>query len=201
MRLFSYVVRYDFGFAPNPFHDWCTLADCKPRIRDSAKPGDWIMGTSSKGDGTGKTGKLVYAMQVDEVLSFDDYWNDPRFAFKRPNLRGSRMLQFGDNIYHHNSAKKWVQEDSHHSKNDGTPDERNIDRDTSADKVLVGRRFVYFGDSGPKIPEELSEAYPMSLVVPGPGHKCKFEKQQVADTVAWLESLGTGVQGRPRDWD
>ncbi|MFT8856617.1 hypothetical protein [Bifidobacterium aquikefiri] len=200
MRLFSYVVRYDFGFAPNPFHGWCTLADCKPLIREFAEPGDWIMGTSSVGNRRGITGRLVYAMQVDETLTFDDYWHDPRFVSKHPNLRGSRMLQFGDNIYHRDSAGAWIQDDSHHSRDDGSPEIRNIEHDTRIDRVLVGRRFVYFGEKGPKIPKELSDGYPLGLVHSGPGHRYQFEEKQTADAIDWLESLGSGVQDRPRDW-
>lgn len=31
MRIFVYVVKFDSGFAPNPFHGWCTLACCQAR--------------------------------------------------------------------------------------------------------------------------------------------------------------------------
>lgn len=197
MTLFSYVVRYDFGFAPNPFHDWCTLVDCKPKIRASAKKGDWILGTSSMAGSTVQTSRLVYAMQVDETLSFDDYWNDARFKSKKPNLRGSRMLQFGDNIYHHRTGTtSWIQANSHHSNDDGTPNTANIVHDTSVNKVLVGQKFVYYGGSGPAIPADYSY-----IVVSGRPYKCHFTQQQVMNTISWLKSLGTGVQGRPRDWD
>lgn len=47
MKIFSYVVSRDFGFAPNPFFNFCTLATCKPKIRKDAKIGDWIIGTNS----------------------------------------------------------------------------------------------------------------------------------------------------------
>ena len=30
MTLYSYIVKHDNGFAPNPFHGFCTLACCKP---------------------------------------------------------------------------------------------------------------------------------------------------------------------------
>ena len=50
-RLYSYVVVSDHGFAPNPFHGYCTLANCKPRIRWRAQPGDWIVGTGSRARG------------------------------------------------------------------------------------------------------------------------------------------------------
>jgi hypothetical protein len=48
MRLFSYVVARDYGFAPNPFHRHCTLATCKPGIRARAAVGDWVIGTGAK---------------------------------------------------------------------------------------------------------------------------------------------------------
>jgi hypothetical protein len=38
--IFVYVVKHDGGFAPNPFHGFCTLACCKPKIRKGAKEGD-----------------------------------------------------------------------------------------------------------------------------------------------------------------
>ena len=47
-KLFSYVLRFDDGAAPNPFGGICTLTICKPAIRRSASVGDWIIGTGSK---------------------------------------------------------------------------------------------------------------------------------------------------------
>lgn len=44
LKLYSYVVARDFGFAPNPFHGYCTLATCKPDIRATASVGDWVIG-------------------------------------------------------------------------------------------------------------------------------------------------------------
>jgi hypothetical protein len=43
MKLYSYVVTHDTGFSPNPFWGCCTLADCKPAIRRTAKIGDWVV--------------------------------------------------------------------------------------------------------------------------------------------------------------
>ena len=76
-RLYSYIVARDFGFAPNPFYGFCTLATCKPQIRKSAEIGDWIIGTGSKSKG--RDGHIVYAMRVTEAMSFDEYWTDSRF--------------------------------------------------------------------------------------------------------------------------
>ena len=63
-RIYSYVVRYDSGFAPNPFYGFCTLATCKPDIRRAANVGDWIVGSGSNDRSIRRGGHLVYAMQV-----------------------------------------------------------------------------------------------------------------------------------------
>ena len=47
MNIYSYIVRYDSGFAPNPFYGYCTLANCKPIIRGHAQVNDWVVGTGS----------------------------------------------------------------------------------------------------------------------------------------------------------
>lgn len=63
MKLYSYVLTHDTGFAPNPSGEYCTLACCKPRIRKSAQVDDWIIGTGS----TNNVGHdHLYAMKVTE---------------------------------------------------------------------------------------------------------------------------------------
>src|SRR5438034_11308809 len=118
MRLYSYVIARDYGFAPNPFFGFCTLATCKPMIRKTAQVGYLIIGTGSKT--CGMVGVLVYVMKVAETVTYDQYWEDPRFRVKRPNLRGSLKQAYGDNIYHRNPETcGWIQENSHHSLPDG----------------------------------------------------------------------------------
>jgi hypothetical protein len=201
VRVYSYVVARDYGFAPNPFHGWCTLATCKPRLRRSAQPDDWVVGT---GTGTkGRAGFLVYAMRVDEALTFDQYWRDPRFRRKRPDLRASRKVAFGDNIYRRARDGSWRQLPSHHSFHDGGANPANVATDTSIDRVLAGRHFVYFGGLGPAIPGHLRKfgADSEDLVIGGQHHKCRFSTELVAAAVAWIESLPErGVVGRPGDW-
>jgi hypothetical protein len=41
MQVYSYVIDHDPGFAPNPFHGICTLAGCKPKIRQYTEVGDY----------------------------------------------------------------------------------------------------------------------------------------------------------------
>ncbi|MFH1982907.1 MAG: hypothetical protein ABIL58_13775 [Pseudomonadota bacterium] len=148
--LFIYVVDRDFGFAPNPFHAYCTLATCKARLRNSANVGDWILGVG--GSRLNATGKCIYLMKVTEILTFDEYWSDSRFRLKRPIRNGSLVMLVGDNIYHQNCKNKsWIQEDSHHSNPDGSMNLTNLNRDTSSHKVLISSFFLYFGSSAPII--------------------------------------------------
>ncbi len=121
MDLFVYVATHDTGFAPNPFHGYCTLATCKPRIRQRAQVGDWVVGLGSKRNL--QEGKLIYAMQVQEKMSFDEYWGDPRFTKKKPKRTGRQESECGDNIYHTNTKTgEWIQKRGYHSLANGCPD-------------------------------------------------------------------------------
>lgn len=197
MRLFSYVIARDFGFAPNPFYRVCTLATCKPRIRATASVGDWVVGTGSKANG--QEGHLVYAMKVGEILSFDEYWNSPRFREKRPLLNGSIKQRYGDNIYHQaKRAGRWIQANSHHSFPDGSPNPRNIKRDTgTTTKVLLGTEYGYWGQSALKIPARFRKQG-ADICCSTQGHKCNFDDKLVADFLGWVRSIGlSGFSGTP----
>jgi hypothetical protein len=200
MKLFSYIVARDYGFAPNPFHGYCTLATCKPKIRAAAAVGDWVVGTGAKTK-YGVSGHLIYAMRISETMTYDDYWNDPRFLCKRPVLNGSLKLVYGDNIYHCRRGE-WSQADSHHSLQDGLPNPRNIARDTSVDRVLISNRFVYWGDASPEIPLRFRPfcASKENLCCPGQGHRVLSEALAVA-FAEWIEDAGKwGVQGLPLEF-
>jgi len=149
MKFYSYVIPRDYGFAPNPYFGYCTLATCKQRIRKSACVGDWIGAFGSAKMAI--RGRLVALMLVDEILTFDEYWEDPRFRNKRPIFNKSVMFMYGDNIYH-TSDGEWMQEPSHHSKTDGTINYINLNRDTQADRVLVATEFYYFGENAISVP-------------------------------------------------
>ena len=198
MKLHSYVVARDFGFAPNPFYGMCTLATCKPNIRRVADVGDWVIGTGSSKNG--KRGNLIYAMKVTEMITFNDYWESARFERKKPNMRGSKKLAFGDNIYYQDSKDIWHQADSHHSHEDGTPNINNIRNDTKANRVLISIDFTYWGGSGPLIPIEFRnyDGYDICAVR---NHKSNFPTNLVTDFIAWFRSLAlSGYLASPLDW-
>lgn len=198
MGMFSYVVARDYGFAPNPFGGFCTLATCKPEIRRLAQIGDWIVGTGSAT--RERDGHLVYAMKVAEAISFNEYWFDPRFQAKKPTLTASKKLAFGDNIYCRD-GQAWKQEDSHHSHADGSPNQANITNDCQVNRVLVGTEFAYWGGQGPKIPASLRAFNGHDLCI-GRGYKRHFPLEMEIRFVAWFNSFSEhqGYLGKPLDW-
>lgn len=197
-RVFSYVVRHDFGFAPNPFEGYCTVATCKPQIRGRAAVGDWVLGTGSSQKGL--AGRLVYVMRITEVLTFDEYWKDPRFVRKIPTDGCAVKRAYGDNIYRHADDGTWLQADSRHSLPGGVPNQGHVDVDTSVDAVLVSRDFSYFGGAGPAVLGSLRNDFSVDLVHQARGHRCRFPQELVDAAVSWFEQLDRGVLGRPTDW-
>lgn len=192
MKIYSYVIKSDSGFAPNPFWGYCTLATCKPVIRRIAKEGDWVIGTGSV-ENVGND-RLVYAMKVTEVMPLEDYWEDKRFEKKKPGKGTSRRV--GDNIYYRD-AKGIVKQyfPSRHSfSNRENPESK--DRDSTGKNVLISKKgnFYYFGRKAPKIPD--SHLY---LIKKGPGHRCNFD-QGTTKFLRWIQKKEPGVHGVPFDY-
>ncbi len=191
-RLYSYILTHDTGFAPNPFHGFCTLATCKPKIRKTAKVGDWVIGTGSKS--RNRNGYILYAMRVTETMSFDEYWSDSRFRAKKPGQAGCWKSACGDNIYRWESiTNRWGRaEDSYHC-------DYEIWRDTKTDRVLVSDDFIYWGGDGPPIPPEFGGA---SILCTTQGHKCRFLEETILKFVQWIEQFEErGLCGYPLDKD
>jgi hypothetical protein len=142
-----------------------------------------------------RTGYLVYAMKVDETMTFEQYWADPRFQQKKPNLRGSKKQAFGDNIYSKSSAgDTWTQLNSHHSLEDGSPNPDNIATDTSADRILIAHDFVYWGGSGPRIPSQFD-------ICAQRNHRSNFPEAVMGAFVEWVRCFDErGYVAEPLDW-
>lgn len=193
-NIYRYVVRYDAGTAPNPHHGWCTLAICKPQIRKQAQPGDWVMGFRSRNLGGIKCdiGHVLYAMQVEESLSFFEYWNDPRFRNRRP----SRNNPWPDNIYkpvidaYGNDSLEWVKNHVHCKEARA--------KDTGGRKVLVANKYWYFGkrssDSRYRLPHDL-----LRLAATTQGHVVHKgrEKNDLSALEHWLAQFPQGMLGAP----
>ncbi len=201
MKFFSYIVDRDFGFAPNPFFGYCTLADCKPRTRKSAQIGDVIFGLAGAKYRKANTKKIIYAMQVTEILSFNEYFNDPRFEFKKPIVHATPKRQYGDNIYYNDINGDFKQVDSHHSYKNGINHKGNILHDTHIDKVLISDNFVYFGNNSIDIPLALcTDKDTYKNISIKRHHKNRFHPDFKIILKNYWDSLPRGIQGDPNEW-
>jgi hypothetical protein len=180
-RLFTYTIPIDDGAAPNPFRGMCSLAICKPGIRRVAKQGDWVAGLGSKhtqhsGD---LSGRLVYAMRVDEVVSLQDY--DRRALTDWPHRipkAGSADLseRLGDCIYDYSKGTPVPRPGVHGPE--------NLDTDLSGKNVLISRHFYYFGSRAILLPD-----YLLDICHQTQAHKSNFNAPYFEQFVDWLREL------------
>lgn len=183
MSIRSYVVRFDGGFAPNPFGGYLTLATCKPRIRKHAERGDLVVGTgSSKSVGANR---LVYAGIVSQVVSIEEYGKLEEFEDKRPLVNDNEWSRFGDNIYAKNRGE-WTQR-----ANPFHPPAAQ-EHDLSGENVLVCQRFWYYGYKAIIIPKRFHRA-----IKSGPGHKIIRDERFVSQFLDWLSLKPEGRIGDP----
>ena len=72
--------------------------------------------------------KIIYVMRISDVLGYEEYYTDPRFAEKKADA-GCWQKRCGDNIYYSDREGRWRQATSYfhtkparESSDDGTPD-------------------------------------------------------------------------------
>lgn len=192
--IYRYIVRHDAGTAPNPFDGWCSLAICKPRIRKAACVGDWVIGFRACNLGNVRTGygHVLYAMQVEESLTFAEYWADKRFRSRRPSNKNPGP----DNFYRPTRSPgktemfEWVENKVH--------DVDASKRDLSGQKVLIAQKFWYFGmqsaDHDRRLPMDLLHLSPTTQ-----GHVVRKHRKpdDVRMLEAWLKELPIGMSSEP----
>lgn len=190
MRLCSYTIVHDYGFAPNPFWGYCSLGVCTPNHQGlKLSKGDWIVGISEMNQGS----HLVYAMHVSEVLGMDDYFRDPRFRKKKPDLNGTWKEQCGDNIYFRvRGGTGWKQAPTRFHD-----DAALRKQDTKYAKVFIAKEFFYFGESSQELPDEFAP-----FIRDRNGCSCKYSDELVTSFVNWIrDNYAPGIHGNPRDLD
>jgi hypothetical protein len=194
VRIYVYVLAHDGGFSPNPFHGWCTLACCKPKIRKKAQPGDWVVGLTRRRDGN----RLAYAMKVEESLSFEDYWHDKRFRKKRPRWKkGASVIdKCGDNCYRPVGPDEFKQlpRSNHWDFGNDREDLRKKAADLGGERVLVSRTFCYYGREAIPFPAHVSFPRPTR------GHRVNFTPEEQASLLKFIRSRPRGVLGKPKVW-
>jgi len=189
MKLYSYIVATDKGFAPNPFFGYCTLACCKPRIRSSAKKGDWIIGLS----GINKGNRVIFAMEVtEEPKSFTEYFLDKRFKNKIPDMNSKDLRRRnGDNIYEP-VGNGFVQLPSmHYNNGDNKENIYHKKHDLGGKQVLISNRFYYYGQNMKELPKHLQ------FLLVKRNHRSNFDEKQIKLFLSSFTKQPSGVYGPP----
>ncbi|MCK9245964.1 MAG: hypothetical protein M0P11_03305 [Anaerolineaceae bacterium] len=204
MRLFSYKLTHDTGFAPNPFYGVLTLATCKPGIRLTKMVGDWLAGFSSsalhhnaKPYGVDiDPDALIYLARVSEVIPLNRYFEDRRFKAKiPPRIQAKDSIACsGDNIY----KPLWIKEDGAYEYEQVSQihhDDAHMATDLSGKNALVCDEFYYLGREGVLIPVLGGISRPK-----GPtqyGYKTE-DDTAILNFVRWIKSeFKTGINGMP----
>ena len=200
MKCYRYKMDHDYGFAPNPFWGVMTLATCKGSIRSSSnlEIGDLVIATGGRVLNK-YIGHLIFAMKVEKIITFDEYWNNPDFQCKKTVFNGSVMQMYGDNVYHTNpQTKEVIQERCAHTVEGKNPkDTGQYRRDIRGKNVLISRNFYYFGANAPELPDEFKH---MASTVRN--MECNHVDEETVKKFAdWLQSnYKVGIHGDPINW-
>lgn len=133
--LHVYTMTEDSGFAPHANDEWVSLACCAGPIREYTEIGNFVLGVA------GKTMKDVpehlplYLMQVDEKMTFNKYFHDPRFVGRVDNIY---VKKGGEYDQDRRNVKDKRYNNFHKDKED--------DDTKKSEFVLLSRHFYYFGN-------------------------------------------------------
>jgi hypothetical protein len=172
MRVYTYVIRYDEGSAPNYELPLTTLAVCKPDIRRCSEEGNLIVAFSGARL-SAEPHAVRWAGVIRDKMPFADYWRDIRFRVKKP-LQSSTP----DNIY------KPVGAELHQVPN-STHDERSRLGDLRGRFVLVFDPVWRFGTKAPILPAEFG----LRMIGARRKHRVhEISNAQRARLVRWLNA-------------
>ncbi|MCB0173540.1 MAG: hypothetical protein KDJ97_23670 [Anaerolineae bacterium] len=193
MRLFSYKLKHDTGFAPNPFFGVLTLATCKPRIRKSKRVGDWIAGFTSRSlcrDAVGEE-RLIYLMQITDKIPIFEYFLHPNFQNKIPDLdRKEFVYHAGDNIYKPHAGDFIQLDNKNHFPHDKV-------KDLSGEFVLISTKFYYFGGKPLEISPDLRPRVPVGQSA----HGSLTLGEQASKFINYVRNgISKGVHHAPHRW-
>ena len=188
MRTYLYKVMHDAGTAPCVDDGILTLAICKPAIRRTAQPGDWIYGFAAQS----RLGKrLIYVARVDEALPAGEYYRQARYWKRSDSIyrwRAGRLVQISNDVHGKDNCIKDI----------GTPP------NYAGARVLVCREFRYFGSADSA---QFTSPFPdlmryVSKV--GQGHRVNLpgrvhgELDSLSSAI-WAAHPRTKILGKPSD--
>lgn len=128
MTIYAYVVKKDFGSAPNIADGCLTLATCKPMIRKGAVHGDFIIGFQQK--------RAIYTCRVDAKMSWPEYVRLCESSM--PDKIRSPFNPLSDCYLTENGDRREESDADYHSKPGLTK------RDLSG-PVILSNTFEHFG--------------------------------------------------------
>jgi hypothetical protein len=211
LRLFSYKMTHDTGFAPNPFWGVLTLATCKPGIRRTKKEGDWIAGFTSQelcGDTVGAE-RLVFLMQATKPLSIAEYFRSKAYQAKIPKPNSSRAVErTGDNIYRPIKALPRSFRDFEQLRNphhwDGNASCTKTaggtkQHDLSGLFVIPAVRYVYLGRNALQIPGPVRPEVPKGQTAAGALTRDEARIRAFIEYV-FSHAKDRNVLAPPHDW-
>jgi len=185
-KIYSYVLRFDDGAAPNPFWNTCTLTICKPAIRRKAQIGDWVVGTGSKNTRVSDeiivdlSDSLVYAMKISDIKTLEEYnrYCKINLQNKIPIWKTKDWrLRMGDCIYDFSSGQEPKIRKSVHN-------ETNRKRDLSGLFTLLSNHFYYFGVEARPLPEYLKQ-----IIKRNQGHRVIEQTDIIEKFENWIKQF------------
>jgi hypothetical protein len=142
MRVHTYVIAVDAGSAPNYDPPFVTLTVCKPRIRKKANIDDCVLAFAGASVNPSDPHSVVWAGVVTEIIPLGEYWNDARFAGKKPG-----QTPVPDNFYRPSQDGLVQVPNQVHG-----PD--SIPTDIGGKNALIFDPAWRFGPHGPRLPSE-----------------------------------------------
>lgn len=222
MKIYSYIMTDDTGFAPNPFGGVCTLACCKPEIRRLADKGDMVIGIRGRKlfnkiaaqqnihhINDKDIFKIIYIMTVSDKKPFQDYFKDSRFKSKIPS-KVNNVSKCGDNIYKPQeqikSLEDFIQLPSTHS-NDDLEDKDTKNHDLGGvqlknNNVLIADNYYYFGSSAIDTNAiDFLYKYPSGHLL-SRKHKVTGNPDDIVKVLAFIKAktIKKGILGKPHEW-
>ena len=161
-RYYVYKCVVDDGGAPCVDNNLLTLTICKPYIRSTARPGDWIFAFGSNGETPAN--RLIYIAEVKRRLSSGSYFELPEFQGRQ------------DCIYQRTSAGRleWRKDALFHDFPAARKSDLGAEPNYPKANALVADEFRYFGRAGTA---KWKDACPVLCAMVenlGQGHRVNF---------------------------